>query len=256
MANWQTPLWISILCFVTTACGVGPSQPDTSAGESPAEGTPEAVTEKTTDQATKADPSPTESTDPSQALTATPLSDTLVIPGERVGPVTRDTSRQDLVDMFGEAALADTEIAVGEGFTESGTTVNLGTEQAFSVIWVDNSQSQPATVKDFGSAWQTPEGIQIGTPFADLQTILGEFDLYGFGWDYGGTIVLEGSELSNYYGLLILRLQPADSATFQQQPDAMQAVQGDKLIASTDPNLASLDLVVSEMIVYLNPPVE
>lgn len=254
MANWHLPLWLSLLCAVTVACGSNLPQ----STDRPTEITPEKVASQDSaepsDAPAKAETNATEAST-SQAQ-ATVLQDTTIIPGEQVGPVTRETSRADLVEIFGEAALNDSEIAVGEGFTESGTEVNLGTDQAFSVIWVDSSQTQPATVKDFGSAWQTPEGIKVGIPFSELQQILGSFDLYGFGWDYGGTVVLEGSELSNYYGSLILRLQPTNPDTFQQQPEAFQAVQGDKLIASEDPNLPPLDLAVSEMIVYLNPPVE
>ncbi|WP_204137722.1 hypothetical protein [Halomicronema sp. CCY15110] len=184
------------------------------------------------------------------------LPDTVVVPGDRVGPITRDTSRDRLVELFGEAALTDTEVAVGEGFTESGTVVAANGDAAFAVIWVDDSQAAPATVKDFGPAWETPEGIGIGTSFAELQEILGPFELYGFGWDYGGTLVLEGSELSGYYGSLILRVQPADPELFQQQSGAFQALLGDKLIASDNPSLPDLNLVVDEMIVYINPPAE
>jgi hypothetical protein len=182
------------------------------------------------------------------------LPDTMIVPGDRVGPITRDTSRDRLVELFGEAALTDTEVAVGEGFTESGTVIAADSDEAFAVIWVDDSQAAPATVKDFGPAWQTPEGIGIGTSFAELQEILGPFELYGFGWDYGGTLVLEGSNLSDYYGSLILRVQPADPDLFQQQSGAFQALLGDKLIASDNPSLPDLDLVVDEMIVYINPP--
>lgn len=179
----------------------------------------------------------------------------MVVPGDRVGPVTRETSRTALAEMFGESALQDTEIPVGEGFTESGTIVNAGTDQAFSVIWVDDSQSRPATIKDFGSAWRTPEGIRIGMPYEELQTVLGTFTLYGFGWDYGGTVVLESSNLANYYGELILRLEP-DLAAIEEQGTAFQAVQGDTLFASDNPNLPLLNLTIDEMIVYLNPPLQ
>ena len=275
MANWHTPLWLSAVCWMSIACSPEtppadslsadiPSKPTSEesisepepAGNSEPTENSEPTAPRSTSDVTQSNPSQTDPTVTSQALTTAPLQDTTVIPGERVGLITRDTSRVDLVEMFGEAALQDSEIAVGEGFTESGTEVNRETNQAFSVIWVDSSQSRPATVKNFGPDWQTPEGIQVGTSFSDLQTVLGDFQLYGFGWDYGGTIVLEGSDLSNYYGSLILRLQPIDEATFQQQPEAFQAVLGDKLISSQDPNLLPLDLAVSEMVVYLNPPVE
>jgi hypothetical protein len=252
MANWHTPFWLSAICLVT-ACG--PNTPQTDS-QTEIGTTAEPTAEQVDNGASQSDPSSKEVPVASQPLKAESeqLQDTTVVPGERVGPVTPDTSRVDLVDLFGEAALEDTEIPVGEGFTESGTKVNPGTEQAFSIIWMDSSQAKPATVKDFGTAWQTPEGIQIGTPMTELTSILGNFDLYGFGWDYGGTIDLESSDLANYYGLLILRLQPVEPAAWQQNADAFQAVQGDKLISSEDPNLSDLNLVVDEMIIYLNPP--
>ena len=180
------------------------------------------------------------------------LPDTIVVPGERVGPVTMETTRADLAELFGEAALEDTEIPVGEGFTEPGTTINAGTEQAFSIIWTDETRTQPATAKDFGSAWQTPEGLQLGTSFAELESTLGSFDLFGFGWDYEGTVLLEGSNLENYDGLLILRARP-ELETTKQFPDEYAAVLGDKQLSSDDPNLDPLNLSVYEMIVYLTP---
>lgn len=200
-----------------------------------------------------ADPVAPATIDETQSAEA--LADMTIVPGDRVGPVTSSTSRADLAAMFGESALEDTQVPVGEGFTESGTRVTPEQDKSFAVIWVDESQSAPATVKDFGPAWQTPEGIGVGTNLSELQQILGPFELYGFGWDYGGTLVLEGSNLSNYYGSLILRLQPT-VAIAQQPAGAFESVQGDQLISSEDPNLVELDLVVDEMIVYLSPPVE
>ncbi|MGD1858648.1 MAG: hypothetical protein ACFB0E_01605 [Leptolyngbyaceae cyanobacterium] len=219
-------------------------QQDTASPEKPA----------TTDADSSAtEPAATEPT-AAPAQPSAVLADTTVVPGDRVGPVTSDTSRADLAVMFGEAALEDTEIAIGEGFTESGTVVTPEQTTSFAIIWVDESQSKPATVKDLGPAWQTPEGIGIGTSFAELQQILGAFELYGLGWDYGGTLVLEESGLSDYHGKLILRLQPATAAVIEQQPSAFESVQGDQLLASSDPNLAALNLIVDEMIVYLNVP--
>jgi hypothetical protein len=191
------------------------------------------------------------------AVASSVLADTTIIPAQQFGPITPDTSRADLAELFGEAALTDTEVHVGEGFTESGTTVNLGTDQAFSIIWMDASQAQPSTVRDLGHVWHTPEGIHVGTSFAELQAVLGDFQLYGFGWDYGGTVVLEGSGLDKYYGSLILRVQPTEPSAFQQLPeDAFYALQGDRPLSSQNPYLANLDLVVDEMIVYLNPPIQ
>lgn len=181
--------------------------------------------------------------------------DYTVVPGRRVGQVTSSTSRQQLAAIYGEANLQDTEVHVGEGFMEPGTIVSLGNQPQFAVVWLDDSRSRPLMARDFSPNWKTPEGLGVGTPYATLQQTLGPFQLYGFGWDYGGTISLEGSQLDQYYGLLLLRLDPSETA-MENHPEALQATMGDRLISSTDPNLAQLDIHVSGMVVYLNAPAE
>lgn len=178
--------------------------------------------------------------------------DTTVVPGERVGPVTRDTTRQELAALFGEANLQDEQVEVGEGFRKPGTTVNLSDNRSFSIIWNDETQTQPAEVRDFGSAWRTPEGIGVGTSLAELQDTMGSFELYGFGWDYGGTVVLKGSQLAEYDNLLVLRLRPAPEA-LEASPEALQAVSGDSAYAASNPQVQELNPEVEEMIVYLSP---
>jgi hypothetical protein len=147
--------------------------------------------------------------------------------------------------------LADVAVPAGEGTTEPGTRVDLGPEQSFSVVWVDDTQTRPWLVKDFGSAWRTPEGIGLGITFAELQAVLGPFSFYGFGWDYGGTVVLADTTLAGDDGLLIIRLQPdIDGNTAPSGP--LQAVMGDRTFSSETVNLTNLGVTVGEMIVYLN----
>lgn len=181
-----------------------------------------------------------------------PIQDTVVIPGERIGPVTSDTSRAELGEMFGEEVLIDQEIGVGEGFSEPGTVVDLGNGQQFSIIWQDEAGSQPLMAMDFGPAWTTPEGVGVGSSLGELQNALGQFQVYGFGWDYEGTLVLEGSNLDAYHGDLFLRMRP-DSGAIADHDSAYKALMGDGVFASDNPNLEPLQPQVYAMEVYLNP---
>ncbi|NJL48795.1 MAG: hypothetical protein HC929_16595 [Leptolyngbyaceae cyanobacterium SM2_5_2] len=181
--------------------------------------------------------------------------DYTIIPGQRVGQVTSTTSRQQLADLYGEASLKDEPIPMGEGFTEPGTIVDLDPEHRFAVVWLDAERSRPLLAKDFGSAWKTPEGLGVGVAYAMVQEVLGTFQLYGFAWDYSGSLSLEGSKLDHYYGNLLLRVEPSE-ASVAAHPEAFRAVLGDGLFAGDDPNLALLDISVYEMVVYLNAPVE
>jgi hypothetical protein len=182
-------------------------------------------------------------------------SDQTILPGQRVGPVTSDTSREELAHIYGEDSLQDQPIAMGEGTTEPGTLVDLGPDRQFAIVWRDQSQTQPLLAKDFGNGWQTPEGLGVGVPYATVKSVLGNFQLYGFAWDYEGSLVLEGSNLDQYYGDLLLRVRPSEAAV-KAHPNAYQAVTGDVLYPGDDPNLEPLDIQIYEMTVYLNPLTE
>jgi hypothetical protein len=118
--------------------------------------------------------------------------DNLVIPGERVGPVTRNTTRQQLSKLFGESRLTDkSEFNHYENQKITYTEVKLSGNRSFTVVWSDNTRTKPVQIHNLGSAWKTPEGIGMGTSLSELRRKLGEFQLYGLGWQYSGLMVLE-----------------------------------------------------------------
>lgn len=181
------------------------------------------------------------------------LSDTLIVPGERLGPVTRKTTKQDLVKLFGASRLVDKTISGAEGIDSfAATQVNLGKERSFLVVWSDKTRTKPLDVRNLGLAWKTREGIGVSTPLSQLRQKLGDFKLYGLAWDYGGTILSENSRLSRYQGKLILRVDAAPEA-YKKFPKQYQAVSGDSTFSSTNPNWKPLGIRVSEIIVILNP---
>ena len=188
---------------------------------------------------------------PAIASKAPLLTDTIVVPGERVGPITRTTTREDLALLFGEERLSDEPIGIGEGETESGTVVNLGPEKSFSVIWEDSDRTRPADIRNLGPAWQTPEGIGVDVSFNQLKRILGSFRLFGFEWDYGGTLVLTDSQLAQYSSKLIVSVAASQEAIRDNQTAYFEFM-SDNLYPSDAPNLDLFDIKVEEMIVYLN----
>lgn len=179
--------------------------------------------------------------------------DNLIIPGERVGLVTRKTTRQDLVKLFGASRLVDKTIYGPEGIgTFAATQVNLGKERSFLVVWSNKSRTKPLDVRDLGSAWKTPEGLGIGTPLSELRNKLGNFQLAGLGWDHSGTIFLKTSRLSRYQDKLILRVDAADDA-YEKYPKDYEAVSGDRILSANNPHWKNLGIRLAEIIVVLNP---
>ncbi|AFY35995.1 hypothetical protein [Calothrix sp. PCC 7507] len=181
------------------------------------------------------------------------LSDTLIVPGERVGPMTRKTTKQNLIKLFGASRLVDKTISGAEGIGSfAATQVNLGRDRSFLVVWSDRTRTKPVDVRNIGSAWKTSEGIGVGTTFSQLRQKLGNFKLYGLAWDYGGTILLDSSRLSRYHGKLILQVDAAPDA-YKKFPKEYQAVSGDSTFSATNPNWKPLGMRVSQIIVTLNP---
>lgn len=195
----------------------------------------------------KSAPTPSQSTPVTAQL---PDSASLIIPGERVGSVTRATTFANLASQFGNDRLTNQPFSVGEGETRPATRVNLGETRSFTVIWTDESRSQVEAVSQLGSDWKTPEGIGMGMSLAELQTQLGNFQIYGFAWDYSGTVVLDGTPLAKYNNLLVLRLSPQPGAA-ESQPTDFEAVMGDRLYDSTNPHLQALYPTVDRIIVRL-----
>lgn len=191
-------------------------------------------------------------TDPGQVTTLSAQSgvkDTSIVPGQKVGMVTAGTSYAQLENEFGSDRLTTSEIHVGEGFMAPATQVALDNGYSFNVVWADESQSTPLEVRDLEPGW-TIQGIHNGMSFEALQAALGDFELMGLGWDYGGTLLLENTPLAAYSGKLFIRVQPSAKAT-ETQAEKFQAVLGDSAFPSTDPNFADLDMSVVEVVVRL-----
>jgi hypothetical protein len=181
------------------------------------------------------------------------LNNTLIVPGKRVGEVTAKTTRADLVEMFGESKLKDNVLLEDEGTISIPVTkIDLGREKYFTVVWEEETRQKLLYVRDFGSAWKTPEGIGVGTSFQELQQKLGGFKLTGLGWDYGGFINLETTKLAKYQGLLSLKLDPQQEA-IKKYSQQHEAVLGDRELSSNNPNWQPLDMKVSQMTVHFDP---
>ncbi|MEH2223495.1 hypothetical protein [Nostoc sp.] len=177
----------------------------------------------------------------------------LIVPGERVGPITRKTTKRDLVKLFGASHLVDKTISGAEGIGSfAATQVNLNQGRSLLVVWSDNTRTKPLDVRNLGSAWKTREGIGVGNPLSELRKKLGNFKLYGLEWDYGGTILLDSSKLSRYQGKLILRVNAAPNA-YEKFPNDYQSVSGDATFSSSNPHWKPLGIRLAEIIVVLNP---
>lgn len=187
-----------------------------------------------------------------------PVMDWLIVPGERVGPLTALASAADLVAAYGAENVKDAPYPLGEGETEKGTALfpDDPTKRVL-ILWNDlEKKALPlaARIDGAGSQWKTAEGIAVGTSLKRVEELNGKpFLLYGFDWDYGGQLVdsnggalkdlpHEDPEVGFRGGALLLTFQPGEGATYAE-------VTGDGTFSSDNPVMQSVDPKVSVIIV-------
>lgn len=115
------------------------------------------------------------------------------------GPFRPDASAASLAKQFGARNVVNSDIDVGEGLTEPGAII-FGTSSMdrVEVLWLEPeaarrlrrvSVRQPTTSRP-ASQWRTSGGLALGTHLRDVERLNGRvFQLAGFGWDYGGTVM-------------------------------------------------------------------
>jgi hypothetical protein len=192
-----------------------------------------------------------------------PPSDWLIVPGERVGPITATTSEAMLETLFGARHVEQVDVYLGEGFTEPGAVVYPGTPmRKIEIVWRDTARAGVKEVRLTGdsSIWETAEGISLGSTLKEIERLNGyPFRLLGFDWDYGGTITDCGRGRLDMVGCadrdgvsqepsVVLRLRPSVEGRERRE---LRQVLGDREFSSGHPAMQALDPGVYQMIVYL-----
>lgn len=179
--------------------------------------------------------------------------DWLIVPGERVGPITRSTKFADLELHFGAANLR-------RGFVKYGTTPKHpaiiafpGGKDELAILIGDNTRADAVCLTKRGGAWQTADGIRIGTPIAQLNRLNGRaFAVAGLGCggECGYVKPKPGDKLPDP-DRISLRLTPERPL----RPDdlAQLAEAGGKtgLISSAAPLFRRVNAIVDEALVFL-----
>jgi hypothetical protein len=183
-------------------------------------------------------------------------SDDLIVPGVRVGPVSRTSTEASLLRQLGKAAVK-ADVEVGEGMMEPGVIVYPDDPaRRLAVIWNAEKPAHPASILicyNGGAAvcrWRTASGIGMGTTLRDLERRNGgPFEMVVWGSDVGGNVVSYlGGKLERElrgYGALGLNLAPRIDGAGGYLPKLtdreLDFVQGEKIVASRDAVLQKLN---------------
>ncbi|MCX6563098.1 MAG: TlpA disulfide reductase family protein [Candidatus Aminicenantes bacterium] len=194
-----------------------------------------------------------------------------IVPGVQVGPITNRTSESQIRALFGLENVRRQDIQLEEGASFPGTVVYPDDPEKTVIIrWRDPSfRNLPESVLFRGprSIWKTDKGLSLGLTLKEIETINGKpFALYGFGWDYGGTVAgAEGGILAELgekehdsvaVRSLILRLSaeifPTGPIPLTQ--DEYLKLTGERIFRSDHPGMQRLNPRVHEMIIMFPPP--
>ena len=171
--------------------------------------------------------------------------DLRIVIGERVGAVTADTTRDNLVELYGAESVADTDFPIGEGETVAASIIFPGTSREATVIWAPDKKNEKVDrVVITGEEWLLPAGIRPGDELAEVEQINGgPFMIYGFGWDYGGVGYFKGGQLDR-------KVQIWFRPAIEEGPD-YEKVLGDSLFNSADQAMRAVDPRITEIAIVL-----
>lgn len=171
------------------------------------------------------------------------------------GPFSRYTSAETLATYYGTANVIDGVIDVGEGETENGTVLFPDSAgKRMEITWKDPVRKRDLAsirLREASGGWSAFPGVMIGMTLPEVEMLnRGPFTIYGFAWDYGGTVAdWNGGFLAQPSGegcRLIVRFGlPSD------HPELGGRFQGETRIESTDPDLRRLEPIVEEIILVM-----
>ncbi|MGE0595618.1 MAG: hypothetical protein AB7G40_16985 [Hyphomonadaceae bacterium] len=97
-----------------------------------------------------------------------------------------------LGEQFGLSNVVEQTLPGAEGESYQATVLFPDDpRRRLEVIWADPAQTQAAQVITSGDSgdWRGPNGVALGQTIVEIEGANGRpFELFGFGWDYGGTV--------------------------------------------------------------------
>lgn len=137
-------------------------------------------------------------------------------------------------------------VKIKDAFDEEGTNIGSeyliysGTKDEVTIRFGDDEKSNNITFNTKESAWKLPTGLCVGMPLKEVIAINGrDFSIYGFEWDYSGTLIDWNNGNLQKQGVSIALAAPesVDGALYNR-------FIGDKQYSTSNQSLQKLGLFV------------
>jgi len=173
------------------------------------------------------------------APAAAQKNDWLIVPGQRVGPITAATTRADLDSIFGKENVQERNLDGSVGPEAATVVYSSDASAALAITW---DRERPASIRVcFGTQtgpcrWRTSSGIHIGTSIRELNALNGKsFQIGGFAQERGRVISWKQGGLEEDPAAcvhLVVGLAPAamieGRSISKNEKDEWKQMQGDK----------------------------
>jgi len=202
--------------------------------------------------------------------------DELIVPGVRVGPVTRASTEISLIELLGKDAVQQS-VDLGEGFFQPGLVIYKDDpSRRLEIVWNLDVPAHPWYVFicriDLTAPppcrWRTADGVGMGTTLKELERLNGKpFRMLIWGSDGGGNVAsFDGGALASFdfdrepwnSDRLILRLEPRTDAKGYDLPklsdeEKAEVFAGEKTVGSSHPVLQKINPYVAEVTQIFSP---
>lgn len=186
----------------------------------------------------------------SSAPAIAPEDQRIIVPGKRVGPITKSTSQEKLLEIYGGTQVGLSTITTPEGDLPC-TVIFPGEPSELRITWDDEARTKIKAVyiDKRESTWFTEDGLGVGLPMSDIiKANRAPVAFYGFGWAYGG--VVESWKKGS-----LSRFSKGFYAVFAPDPQVKEipsSFQGERILSSNEAGVDRLGLYLSRLVVYLD----
>jgi hypothetical protein len=189
---------------------------------------------------------------PSASPVAQAGNDFLIVPEQRFGPITVNSSEATLKEQFGAGQVRREKMYVGDGQEWNGIAVYPDQpDRRVEIFWFEENPRRVQMIQIHGesSLWKTAQGVSLGTTLVELEKLNGKpFELLGLGWDFGGGVTdWKGGALQG----LTMRV---DSTTVELTEAESSEVLGDQTVNSDNPAMRKANPSVSKITVNFSMP--
>jgi hypothetical protein len=161
------------------------------------------------------------------------------------GPFAKSITHASLVKAFGKRNVAIERVGIGEGEMQTASVIfPRDKARRIEVLWIDEKRRRnPSEIRTgIESTWRTGHGIRRGMTLSEVEALNGRpFELWGFGFDYGGTSLdWKGGALATQDGGCTLTLR----FTMREGADNAGVYIGEQSLMSDSEAMRKADPVV------------